>query len=58
MIRMLFFFLLTFLLFFFGIKGFLQLSGRERWILTKLLAYSLICAIIATVFLVSIVIIF
>jgi hypothetical protein len=58
MIRMLFFFLLTFLLFFLGIKGFIQLSGKDRWVLTKLLAYSLLCAIIATVFLVFIVVLF
>jgi len=58
MIRIIFAFIVVFLIFFFGIKVFTQLSGKEKWILTKLLAYSLVCAIITTVFLVSIVVLF
>lgn len=58
MIRILFAFLVVFLITFFGIKGFVQLSGKDRWVLTKLLAYSLVCATITTVFLISIVILF
>lgn len=58
MIRMVLAFIVIFLIFFFGIKGFIQLSGKERWVLTKLLAYSLACAIITTVFLISIVVLF
>lgn len=58
MIRMILTFIVVFLITFFGIKLFTQLSGKEKWILTKLLAYSLICAIITTVFLISIVVLF
>jgi hypothetical protein len=58
MIHIIFTFTLVFLIFFLGIKFFTQLSGKEKWVLTKLLAYSLVCAIITIVFLVSIVILF
>jgi len=58
MIRMILAFIVVFLIFFFGIKVFTQLSGKEKWVITKLLAYSLFCAIITTVFLVSIVVLF
>ena len=58
MIRIIFAFIVVFLIFFFGIKMFTQLSGKEKWVLTKLFAYSLICAIITTVFLISIVVLF
>jgi hypothetical protein len=58
MIHIIFTSTLVFLIFFFGIKMFTQLSGKEKWVLTKLFAYSLICAIITTVFLVSIVVLF
>jgi hypothetical protein len=58
MIRIIFAFVVVFLIFFFGLKLFTQLSGKEKWVLTKLFAYSLICAIITTVFLVSIVVLF
>jgi hypothetical protein len=58
MIRMILAFIIVFLIFFFGIKLFTQLSGEEKWALTKLFAYSLVCAIITTVFLVSIVVLF
>jgi hypothetical protein len=51
-------FVIVFLIFFFGIKMFTQLSGKDKWILTKLLAYSLVCAIITIVFLISIVVLF
>ena len=58
MIRMILAFIVVFLIFFFGIKVFTQLSGKEKWVLTKLLAYSMVCAIITIVFLVSIVLLF
>lgn len=58
MIRIILAFIIVFLIFFFGIKMFTQLSGKDRWTVTKLLAYSMICAIITTVFLVSIVVLF
>jgi len=58
MIRMILAFIIVFLIFFFGIKLFTQLSGKEKLVLTKLFAYSLVCAIISTVFLISIVVLF
>jgi hypothetical protein len=58
MIHIIFTSTLVFLIFFFGIKMFTQLSGKEKWVLTKLLAYSMVCAIITIVFLVSIVVLF
>jgi hypothetical protein len=58
MIRIIFAFIVVFLIFFFGLKLFTQLSGKEKWVLTKLLAYSMGCAIITIVFLVSIVVLF
>jgi hypothetical protein len=58
MIHIIFTFTLVFLIFFFGIKMFTQLSGKEKWVLTKLLAYSMVCAIITIVFLISIVLLF
>jgi hypothetical protein len=42
----------------FGITAFRALSGKEKWELTKLIAYTLMCSIIALVFLVGIVILF
>jgi hypothetical protein len=41
-----------------GITTFRALSGKEKWELTKLIAYTLMCSIIALVFLVGIVILF
>jgi hypothetical protein len=58
MIRIIFAFIVVFLIFFFGIKVFTQLSGKEKWVLTKLFAYSMVCAIITVVFLASIVVLF
>jgi hypothetical protein len=58
MIRMILAFIVVFLIFFFGIKMFTQLSGKEKWALTKLFAYSLVCAIITIMFLASIVVLF
>jgi len=58
MIRMILAYIVVFLIFFLGIIVFTQLSGTVKWVITKLLAYSLFCAIITTVFLVSIVVLF
>ena len=58
MIHIIFTFVIVFLIFFLGIKFFTQLSGKEKWVLTKLFAYSLICAIITIVFLAFIVVLF
>jgi hypothetical protein len=58
MIQMILVFLIVFLLFFIVIKTYFQLSGKERWVLIKLFAYSAICAILTCLFLVFIVIMF
>ena len=51
-------FLLMFCVFFFGIRAFRELSGKEKWALTKYLAYSILCTVLTTFFLVIIVILF
>ena len=51
-------FLIVFCLFFFGIQGIRATTGKEKWELTKLVSYSIICAMLALGVLVSIVIIF
>ncbi len=58
MMQMILAFLIVFLLFFFVIKTYFQLSGKERWVLIKLFAYSGICAILTLMFLIFIVIMF
>lgn len=39
-------FLFVFGLFFFGIKTVREMTGKDRWALTKLIAYSIICAVL------------
>jgi hypothetical protein len=51
-------FLVAFGICFFGIKGFRELTGKDRWALTKLVAYSTICAVVAIAILVLLVILF
>lgn len=51
-------FAIIFALFFFGIQAFCALTGKEKWDVTKLLAYSLVCAFLTGAFLVLIVILF
>ena len=51
-------FLFVFGLFFFGIKTVREMTGKDRWALTKLIAYSIICAVLTTAALVSFVLIF
>jgi hypothetical protein len=58
MIRVLMAWVLLSLAIGFGITAFRALSGKEKWELTKLIAYTLMCSIIALVFLVGIVILF
>ena len=58
MIRVLLAFIVIFGLFFFGIKTVREMTGKELWSLTKLLTYSLFCAILTVVVLISIVILF
>jgi hypothetical protein len=48
MIKVILGFMLMFAAFFAGIQAFRSLSGREKWALTKLIAYSIMCAVLAT----------
>ena len=58
MIRVLLAFIVIFSLFFFGIQTLRKMTGKEMWSLTKLLTYSLFCAILTIAALILIVIIF
>lgn len=51
-------FLFLFLLFYFSILSARALTGKETWALTKMLAYSLFCAILASLVLLGIVFVF
>ncbi len=42
----------------FGIMAFRQLSGKEQWQLTKLLAYATMCSLVAVVLLGIFVVVF
>ena len=58
MIKVLLFFVLIFALFFLGIKTLRNLTGKEALALTKIVGYSIICAILTVAVLISIVVIF
>lgn len=51
------FFVLT-ALFWLGISAFRKTTGKEKWQLTKIAAYSILCSVLALVVLISIVILF
>ena len=51
-------FVLIFVLFFLGIKTVRNLTGKEALALTKILGYSIICAVLTVSVLISIVVIF
>lgn len=51
-------FIVLFVLFFSGIKLAQKMTGKEALALTKIVGYSIICAILAIAVLVSIVVIF
>ncbi len=44
MFKIVFSFLIVFLVFFFGISQLRKMSGKEKWQLTKLVGYSIICS--------------
>jgi hypothetical protein len=48
MIKIVLGFLIVFASFFVGIQAFRNLSGKEKWALTKLVAYSILCAVLTT----------
>jgi hypothetical protein len=58
MIKVLLFFVLIFVLFFLGIKTLRNLTGKEALALTKIVGYSIICAVLTVAVLISIVVIF
>jgi hypothetical protein len=58
MLKIIVSFIVVFGLFFFGIKAIREMTGKEIWSMTKLLTYSLFCAILMLATLISIVVIF
>jgi hypothetical protein len=58
MIRILVAFGIAFAICWFGIAGFRNLSGKDKWALTKLFGYSIICASLAVTLLTIIVVLF
>lgn len=58
MIRVILAFVVVFGLFFFGIRAVRDMTGKERWELTKLLTYSAFCAILTLGFLIALVVLF
>ena len=58
MIRMYLTFLILTALFWFGISAFRRTTGREKWRLTKIAVYSILCSVLAVIVLTSIVILF
>jgi hypothetical protein len=58
MLKIILSFIVVFGLFFFGIKAIREMTGKEIWSMTKLLTYSLFCAILMLATLISIVVIF
>jgi hypothetical protein len=58
MIKVLLFFVLIFGLFFLGIKTVRNLTGKEALALTKIVGYSIICAVLTVAVLISIVVLF
>ena len=58
MSKMIFAFLAIFGMVFLAIQGFIAASGREKLQLAKVLGYSLICATLATLIAVAIVVLF
>jgi divalent metal cation (Fe/Co/Zn/Cd) transporter len=53
MIKIILGFLIVFAGFFVGIQAFRNLSGLEKWQLTKIVIYSIICAVLTTLALVG-----
>ena len=58
MIKLWLVFLIAFGICYFGIRGYRDLSGKDKWALTKLLAYSTMCALTAIGLLILIVVLF
>jgi len=58
MIKIILAFLIAFGIFYVGIKSFRDLTGKDKWALTKLLAYSTMCGLTAIVLLILVVVLF
>lgn len=58
MVKMLFAFLISFGICWFGIKGYRNLTLKDKWSLAKLTGYSILCSTLAMVFLTVFVILF
>ena len=58
MIRLWLVFFIIFVLFYVGIPTFHKLTGREKWAVTKLMIYSLMCSLLAIATMALIVILF
>ena len=58
MIKIILAFLVAFGTCYLGIKGYRDLTGKDKWALTKLIGYSTLCAVLAIAILIFIVIIF
>jgi hypothetical protein len=58
MIKIIMAFLFVFFVFYFGIQGVRSMTGRDQLELTKLLVYSIMCALMAIVSLMIIVVLF
>jgi hypothetical protein len=58
MIKVLLFFVLIFALFFLGIKTLRNITGKEALALTKIVGYSIVCAVLTVAVLISIVVLF
>jgi hypothetical protein len=58
MIKIVLGFVLVFVAFFVGIQTVRGLTGREKWQLTKLIGYSIMCAVLTTAALVGFVLLF
>lgn len=58
MIRGILLFLILFCVFFFGIKGFIALTGKEKLELTKTLVYSILCTVVSVIAIVTMVVLF
>ena len=58
MIKIILAFLFVFFVFYFGIQGVRSMKGQDQLALTKLLVYSIMCAFMAMVLLIAIVVLF
>jgi hypothetical protein len=51
-------FIVLFVIFYFGITALRAMSGKEKWALTKIVIYSIICTVLTTLVLTAFVLLF